>query len=181
MIATRQIVRGAVVALALAAMAACASKPKPGPETPPQPQPHETYQAPQSGEVESRSEAPIPGSERDFVINAGDRVYFDLDQYSIRPDGAPVLEAQAAWLNRYRAVRVRVEGNCDERGTREYNFALGARRAQTVRDFLVGRGVDPARIEVISYGKERPIDPGSGEEAWQHNRNAHTAITAGAR
>ena len=92
-----------------------------------------------------------------------------------------MLEAQAAWLNRYRAVRVRIEGNCDERGTREYNFALGARRAQSVRDFLVSRGVDPSRIEVISYGKERPIDPGSGEDAWSHNRNGHTQITSGAR
>jgi peptidoglycan-associated lipoprotein len=81
---------------------------------------------------------------------------------------------------RYRAVRVRIEGNCDERGTREYNLALGARRANSVRDFLVARGVDPSRIETISYGKEKPIDPGTGEDAWQHNRNGHTAITAGA-
>jgi peptidoglycan-associated lipoprotein len=179
MIATRQIVRGAVVALGLFALAACASKHADAPTTGPAPH-GETYTAPQGGgEVSQGPEAPIPGSERDFVINAGDRVYFDLDQYAVRPDAAPVLEAQAAWLNRYRAVHIRIEGNCDERGTREYNFALGARRAQAVRDFLVGRGVDPARIEVISYGKERPIDPGAGEDAWSHNRNGHTQITAG--
>ncbi len=178
MIASRQLLRGAVLALGLTALAACASKH----EAPPVAHgagPAETYTAPQNGEVSQAPEGPVPGSERDFVINAGDRVYFDLDQYAVRPDGAPVLEAQAAWLNRYRAVRVRVEGNCDERGTREYNFALGARRAQAVRDFLVARGVDPTRIEVISYGKERPIDPGAGEDAWQHNRNGHTQITSG--
>jgi peptidoglycan-associated lipoprotein len=183
MIANRQIMRAAVLALALASLAACASKPKPAPTAGPASS-GEVYTAPSSpggGPVASGPEAPIPGSERDFVINAGDRIYFDLDQYAVRPDAAPVLEAQAAWLNRYRAVRIRIEGNCDERGTREYNFALGARRAQSVRDFLVGRGVDPSRIEVISYGKERPIDPGSGEDAWQHNRNGHSQITAGSR
>ena len=183
MIANRQILRAAVLALALASLAACASKPKPAPSPGPTSS-SESYTAPASpggGPVASGPEAPIPGSERDFVINAGDRVYFDLDQYAVRPDAAPVLEAQAAWLNRYRAVRIRIEGNCDERGTREYNFALGARRANSIRDFLVGRGVDPARIEVISYGKERPIDPGSGEDAWQRNRNGHTQITSGSR
>ncbi len=92
-----------------------------------------------------------------------------------------MLAAQAAWLNRYGAVQVIIEGNCDERGTREYNLALGARRANSVKDFLVGHGVDPGRIHTISYGKERPIDPGAGEEAWAHDRNAHTAITSGAR
>ncbi len=184
MIANRQIMRACVLALALASLAACASKPKPAPASGPASS-GEVYTAQASpggaAPVQSNPEAPVPGSERDFVINAGDRVYFDLDQYAVRPDAAPVLEAQAAWLNRYRAVRVRIEGNCDERGTREYNFALGARRAQSVRDFLVSRGVDPARIEVISYGKERPIDPGSGEDAWGHNRNGHTQITSGSR
>jgi len=114
-------------------------------------------------------------------VNVGDRVYFDFDQFSIRPDGEPVLAAQAAWLNRYPAVRVRVEGNADERGTREYNFALGARRASAVKTFLTQHGVDASRITTVSYGKERPIDSGAGEAAWQHNRNAHTAITEGAR
>jgi peptidoglycan-associated lipoprotein len=182
MIPSRHFVHGALVALALVSLGACASKPKEslgsgssgGSST------GETLSAP-SGQVQSGAEAAIPGSERDFVINAGDRVYFDLDQYAVRPDAAPVLDAQAAWLNRYRAVHIRIEGNCDERGTREYNFALGARRAQAVRDFLVGRGVDPSRIEVISYGKERPVDQAAGEEAWQHNRNGHTQITAGSR
>lgn len=179
---SKNFVRGGLVALAVAGLAACASNPKPAPAPAPAPAqtPPPSAAAP-SPPVESQSTAPIPGSEQDFVINAGDRVYFDFDQYAIRPDAAPVLDAQAAWLNRYRSVRVRIEGNCDERGTREYNFALGARRAQAVRDYLVSRGVDPARMDVISYGKERPIDPGSGETAWAHNRNGHTQITSGAR
>jgi peptidoglycan-associated lipoprotein len=115
------------------------------------------------------------------VINAGDRIYFDTDQYSIRADAQPVLDAQAAWLLRYPNVHVRVEGNCDERGAREYNFALGGRRANSVRDYLVAHGVDGSRIETVSYGKERPIDPGETEEAWAHNRNGHTTLTSGAQ
>ena len=99
----------------------------------------------------------------------------------MRADAQPILAAQAAWLARYPAVRIRIEGNADERGTREYNFALGARRANAVKQFLILHGVDSSRIATISYGKERPIDPASNEAAWQHNRNAHTAITEGAR
>ncbi|MHB8529412.1 MAG: peptidoglycan-associated lipoprotein Pal [Caulobacteraceae bacterium] len=131
--------------------------------------------------MESEAGAPIPGTVRDFVISAGDRVYFDYDSYSLRDDARPVLDAQAAWLARYPEVEVRIEGNCDERGTRDYNFALGARRANSVKDYLVGRGVSAGRIETISYGKEHPIDPGDGESAWAKNRNAHTDITQGAR
>lgn len=114
-------------------------------------------------------------------MNVGDRVYFDYDQSELRPDAQPILQAQAAWLERYPAVRVRIEGNCDERGTREYNFALGARRADAVRAFLIDHGVSAGRISSISYGKERPIDPGHDEQAWAKNRNAHTAIVEGAR
>ena len=113
-------------------------------------------------------------------MNVGDRVYFDYDKYALRADAEPVLAAQAAWLVRYPAVQVRIEGNADERGTREYNLALGARRANSIRDFLVAHGVFATRITTISYGKERPIDPGTGETAWARNRNGHTAITAGA-
>jgi peptidoglycan-associated lipoprotein len=117
---------------------------------------------------------------QDFVVNVGDRVYFDFNQYAIREDGRPVLAAQAAWLNRYPAVQVRIEGNCDERGTREYNLALGARRANSVKEFLVARDVDARRITTVSYGKEHPIDPGTGESAWRRDRSAHTAIVSGA-
>ena len=173
---TRKLLTAAAAVLLISG-AACASKPKPGPDDTLGSTPGTTG----PGGVTGSDMAPIPGSVNDFVVNVGDRVYFDLDEYAIRPDARPILEAQAEWLNRYRSVRVRLEGNADERGTREYNFALGGRRANAVRDFLVARGVDPARIETISYGKERPIDPGSNEEAWARNRNTHTAITSGAR
>ena len=176
----RTLVRSALMVALVASVAACAHKPPPpapvastpeAPYSPPQ-QPYQSAPPPASG--------PIPGSTQDFVINAGDRVYFDTDQYNVRADGRQTLDRQAQWLSRYTRVAVRVEGNCDERGTREYNFALGARRADAVKTYLVSRGVDPSRITTISYGKEKPLDGGTGEEAWSHNRNGHTALTAGA-
>ena len=124
--------------------------------------------------------APIPGSVRDFVVSAGDRVYFELNADQVSDEGRGVLDNQAQWLQRYPQVMVRIEGNCDERGTREYNLALGARRAESVKNYLVSRGISPARIATISFGKERPIDPGTGDEAYAHDRNAHTAIISGA-
>ena len=179
---TQRAVRLALVGLAAASLAACASRPKPQPAppapTPAPAAPSTPYTPPPAPPV-----APgiLPGSVQDFVVNVGDRVYFDTDEYSIRSDAQPVLAGQAQWLNRYQQVRIRIEGNADERGTREYNLALGARRANAVRDFLVAQGVSASRIETISFGKERPIDPGSSEEAWAKNRNGHTAITDGAR
>ncbi|GAA0870043.1 peptidoglycan-associated lipoprotein Pal [Brevundimonas basaltis] len=118
----------------------------------------------------------IAGSAEDFSINVGDRVYFDLDSHQIRTDAFSRLDAQATWLQRYPGVNIRIEGNADERGTREYNLALGARRAEAVRAYLIGRGVPAGRIDTISFGKERPIASGSGESAFAQNRNAHTAI-----
>jgi peptidoglycan-associated lipoprotein len=115
------------------------------------------------------------------VVNIGDRIYFDFDAYDLRTDAQPVLANQATWLVRYTNVKVRIEGNADERGTREYNLALGARRANSVRDFLVSHGVAANRIETISFGKERPIAESSDEASWAQNRNVHTAITEGAR
>ncbi|HYE47755.1 MAG TPA: peptidoglycan-associated lipoprotein, partial [Caulobacter sp.] len=116
--------RLALIATAAASLAACASKPKPNPGAgdPPPSRPDRPYTPPPGpGPVDSR---PIPGSTQDFIINVGDFVYFDLDRYDIRSDAMPVLDAQAAWLRRYPNVRIRIEGNCDERGTREYNLAL---------------------------------------------------------
>lgn len=171
--------RLALIAAAVVSVSACSSRPKPAgpaPTTAPPPPAEQPYTPPPPV-----SSAPLPGSEQDFVVNVGDRVYFDFDAYSVRADAAPLLDAQAAWLRRYPGVQVRIEGNCDEKGTREYNLALGARRANAVRDFLVSKGVESARISTISYGKERPIDTGTGEEADQHNRNGHTAIVSGAR
>ena len=174
---TKHALRLALVTTAALSMAACASKPKPGPGVGPGPGPGYPSQpgpGPGVGNV-------VPGSIQDFVVNIGDRVYFDFDQYDIRSDAGPVLDAQSQWLMRYPSVQVRIEGNADERGTREYNLALGARRANSVREYLVARGVSPARISTVSFGKERPIDPGTSEDAYQRNRNGHTAITGGAR
>jgi peptidoglycan-associated lipoprotein len=117
---------------------------------------------------------------QDFVISAGDRVYFELNADNLGAEGRQVLDNQSQWLSRYPQVTVRIEGNCDERGTREYNLALGARRAEFIKTYLVQHGVAAGRITTISYGKEKPIDSGSGEDAWAKNRNGHTSITAGA-
>jgi peptidoglycan-associated lipoprotein len=178
------VLRLVLIAAAALSVSACAHKPKPAfptqapPPAPVQRPPERPAPAPSAGPV---STAPLPGSERDFVVNVGDRVYFDYDKYNVREDAAPLLDAQAGWLKRYPAVQVRIEGNCDERGTQEYNLALGARRANAVREYLTSHGVEAARITTVSYGKEKPIDPGTGEQAEQHNRNGHTAILSGAR
>lgn len=180
---TQRIARLAMIGLAAASLAACASRPKPaGPAEPAPPTPQaETPYTPTPTPPSPVDQGPLPGTVQDFVINIGERIYFDTDSYEVRSDAQPTLAAQAQWLNRYPAVRVRIEGNADERGTREYNLALGARRANAVREFLVAQGVSGSRIETLSYGKEKPIDGGSGEEAWAKNRNARTAITDGAR
>jgi peptidoglycan-associated lipoprotein len=181
----RRTVRLALITGAALSIAACASPPKPTPLAPPPPPPTSAPEAPPppppTPPISEAPVGPLPGSLQDFVINAGDRVYFDFDAYSIRQDAQNILAQQAAWLNRYPAVKVRIEGNCDERGTREYNLALGGRRANSVREFLIAHGVAGGRIATVSYGKERPIDSGAGEDAWSHNRNVHTAITEGAR
>lgn len=177
------IIKLVLIAGAVASLAACASRPKPAPlaaPTPPPP-PAEAPLPPPPPPMAEQPTGPVPGSTQDFVINAGDRVYFDYDAYSIRADAGPILDKQTEWLRRYGGVKVRIEGNCDERGTREYNMALGARRANAVKDYLVGRGVAADRIETVSYGKERPVDPGTGDDAYGHNRNGHTALTGGAQ
>lgn len=130
-------------------------------------------------EVVSEPVGPVPGSLDDFQVNVGDRVYFDLDQYRLSADAQNVLKLQAAWLESYPAVKIMVAGNCDERGTREYNLALGERRASIVKNYLVDLGVDPARVETVSYGKERPLAVGSNDSSWAQNRNGFTQIVSG--
>jgi len=174
-----------LAAAAALSLAACAHKQPAYPTTAPATAPQAPPQAPSAPTAPPRvqpvTQTALPGSEKDFVINVGDRVYFDFDSYSVRGDAAPLLDAQAGWLKRYPSVQVRVEGNCDERGTREYNLALGARRANAVREYLVAHGVDAARISTVSFGKEKPVDAGSGDTADSHNRNARTTIVSGAR
>lgn len=119
---------------------------------------------------------PAPGSQEDLVVNVGDRVFFGFDRYDLTPEARATLDRQAAWLKRYPAVTVTIEGHCDERGTREYNLALGERRANAVKNYLVAQGIDPSRITTISYGKERPAVLGSNEAAWAQNRRAVTVV-----
>jgi peptidoglycan-associated lipoprotein len=117
-----------------------------------------------------------PGSAQDFVKNVGDRVFFDFDKSAIKPEGRVTLQRQAEWLKKYPNVTVTVEGHCDDRGTREYNLALGERRATAVRNALVALGIAPNRIKTISYGKERPAVLGDNEAAWAQNRRGVTVI-----
>lgn len=159
-----------IVAATAAALSACASRPDPTPT--PQTQPTQPTVTQPSG--------PVPGSVEDFRVSVGDRVFFGYDQFDLSAEARSVLERQAAWLRQYPNVRILVAGNCDERGTREYNLALGARRAAAARDYLVSLGVAANRVETVSYGKERPLDARANEEAWSVNRNAHTQIVSGA-
>ena len=119
---------------------------------------------------------PVPGSKDDFVLNVGDRVFFGFDRYDLTPEATATLDRQAAWLKQYPAVTVTIEGHADERGTREYNLALGERRATAVRNYLVALGIDAGRVQTISYGKERPAVLGSNEAAWAQNRRGVSVI-----
>jgi peptidoglycan-associated lipoprotein len=118
----------------------------------------------------------VPGSQEDLVQNVGDRVFFALDSSTLSQEARATLDRQAEWLGRHQQVQVQIAGNCDERGTTEYNLALGQRRANAARDYLVARGVSSARISTISYGKDRPTALGSDEQAWAQNRNATTSV-----
>ncbi|WP_142848788.1 peptidoglycan-associated lipoprotein Pal [Telmatospirillum sp. J64-1] len=119
---------------------------------------------------------PQPGSQADLVATAGDRVFFGFDRYDLSPEARAILDRQAAWLRQYPNVNIVIEGHADERGTREYNLALGERRANSVRDYLVAAGIPANRIRVISYGKERPVALGSNEAAWSQNRRGVTVV-----
>ena len=119
---------------------------------------------------------PVPGSQEDLVANIGDRVFFDTALSKLSDDARSTLDRQSAWLQKYPQDNVQLAGNCDERGTEEYNLALGQRRANSARDYLVARGVASSRVTTISYGKDRPTAPGSDESSWQQNRNAITSV-----
>jgi peptidoglycan-associated lipoprotein len=150
---------GAFAAVAL--LAACASTPK-------------TTTA--GGGATAATAGPAPGSEQDLVQNVGDRVFFAFDKSNLSTEADATLDRQAAWLAKFPQVKVQVAGNCDDRGTEEYNLALGSRRANAARDYLVAKGVDPSRITTISYGKDRPVALGDNEQAWAQNRNAITSV-----
>lgn len=115
-----------------------------------------------------------PGSPQDFTVNVGDRIFFDVDSSAIRADAQQTLGRQAQWLNRYSNYRITIEGHADERGTREYNLALGARRAAATRDYLISQGVSGNRLRTVSYGKERPVAVCDDISCWSQNRRAVT-------
>jgi peptidoglycan-associated lipoprotein len=153
----------AVLAISMA-LSACATKaPK---QLPPDPG--------TASATEASTGGPIPGSQADFVaFTAGqDTIYFDTDRYNIDSEDAAALATQAQWLMRYPAKRATIEGHCDERGTREYNLALGERRANAAKTYLASLGIDASRLATVSYGKERPVALGSDEASWAKNRRA---------
>ena len=180
---------------ALMLLSACATKPDPIPEpveqvvevAPPPvfeevaPPPVYVDPTPQVVEVLPDPNLPAPGSEDDFAYQSGGepRVFFGYDQYDLSPEARDVLRRQANWLSIYTDSTATIEGHADERGTREYNLALGARRADSVKSFLVSLGVNPNRLRTISYGKERPIDARASEAGWARNRNGFTNLRLG--
>jgi len=158
------------VAAASLAVAGCAKK---APATLP-PEPVGTYDDTGTGDGVITN-APVPGSQADFLARvSSDTVYFDTDRFDIDGEDRVILQSQAEWLRQYPNVRLTVEGHADERGTRDYNIALGERRANAAKNYLATLGVDPSRISVVSYGKERPVALGSNESAWAQNRRAVT-------
>lgn len=120
--------------------------------------------------------APIPGTQADLVVSVGDRVFFETDSSDLTASARATLENQASWLATYTSVGVTIEGHADERGTREYNLALGERRANAVKNYMIALGVSPSRITTLSYGKERPAVPGSNQSAWSQNRRGVTKV-----
>jgi peptidoglycan-associated lipoprotein len=155
----------ACMLLLVGALSACSSTPAPEAPAISAPQPASSIK---------------PGSAEDFRVNVGDTVFFDVDQHTVRSDAQAVLQKQAAWLQKYPTVKLMVEGHCDERGTREYNLALGDRRAYAVKEYLVSLGVDGSRLQSKSYGKERPVCAESDDSCWQQNRRGYSVISAGA-
>jgi peptidoglycan-associated lipoprotein len=129
-----------------------------------------------AGELGLGANGAVPGTSQDFTVNVGDRIFFDTDSSAIRQDAQQTLARQAQWLNQYPQYAITIEGHADERGTREYNIALGARRAAATRDFLVSRGVNQGRIKTISYGKERPVATCDDISCWSQNRRAVTVL-----
>jgi len=130
----------------------------------------------ESDVASAETSGPIPGTQEDLVQNVGDRVFFDYDSAVLTPDGRRTLERQAEWLQLFPELKITIEGHCDERGTREYNLALGERRATAARDYLIAFGMNPARLRTTSYGKERPYALGHNEESWGLNRRSVTVV-----
>ena len=167
-----------LAATALVALAGCSKKrPETLPPAPGGPPVYDDSGTAPPGAGQGNGGAMTPGSNADFVRSVqSNTINFGLDQYDIDPTARAILDSQVEWLTRYPNVRITVEGHCDERGTREYNLALGDRRANAAKNYLVARGVDAGRIRTISYGKERPLALGSDESSWAQNRRAVTVV-----
>lgn len=154
----------------------CAKEEPPPPTAEAQPRPAAPAPAPGTGS----GAAPAPfgqGSAQDFQTFQNQDINFDFDKYDLRPDARTILDRKVAFLNQNGSVRVQIEGHCDERGTSEYNLVLGERRANASKQYVTTAGINTARLSTISYGKERPLDPGHDEAAWARNRRAHFVIT----
>jgi len=158
---------------ALLILGACTHKQEAQNTAPPPAPPPPPAAAPQQSSI-------VPGSLEDFRVNVGDTVHFAYNAYTIQDQDKGTLQKQAQWLQRYPSVQITIEGHCDERGTREYNLALGARRANAVKEYLVSLGVSASRLQTVSYGKERPICTESTEDCWAQNRRGVSTITSGA-
>jgi peptidoglycan-associated lipoprotein len=167
-------IRIAALAAALLATAACSSR-RPA-QLPPAPASGTDAGTIATGDPSADPNAPVPGSQAHFLRTVPDRVFFDTDQYSLSDQARSTLEAQAEYLRQYPSVTVTIEGHADERGTREYNLALGDRRANSVKNYLESRGISAGRMTTISWGKERPEVEGSSESAWSQNRRAVTIL-----
>ena len=128
--------------------------------------------------MNANASAATPGSQQDFVVNVGDRVFFDSDQTDLSPQAVATLDKQIQWLQTYPRYQFTIEGHADERGTREYNIALGARRAQSVKAYMTAHGIDASRMRTISYGKERPVAVCNDISCWSQNRRAVTVLNA---
>ena len=128
--------------------------------------------------TDAMASAATPGSQQDFVVNVGDRVFFESDQTDLSPQAVATLDKQIQWLQTYPRYQFTIEGHADERGTREYNIALGARRAQSVKAYMQGHGIDGSRMRTISYGKERPVAVCNDISCWSQNRRAVTVLNA---
>ena len=131
-----------------------------------------------SSQLTGRDGSVTPGSHRDFSVNVGDIVYFTTDSTDLTPEATAILQKQSQWLQQYPQYTITIEGHADERGTREYNIALGARRATTVRNFLAQNGINGSRIRTISYGKERPVAVCNDISCWSQNRRAQTVLNS---
>jgi len=154
------------------ALAGCAKK---GPQELPPPPSDAVAPGGTPSETSSGATAPVPGSQGDFLASiTSDRIFFDLDQYQVDDEDKATLQSQAQWLQRYAQKQIVIEGHADERGTRDYNLALGERRANAAKNYLASLGIASTRINVISYGKEKPAALGSDEGSWAQNRRAVT-------